>query len=292
MTAYLLGTRILLRHCTTKMLAESSVRSRLSRVVSLSHCYQQSRGAGHSHWQNIRHIKGANDALKQKVNADITRKIKLAVLDGGGSTNPKLNSNLARVLDEGKAKDVPSATMLEALKRIERGKSTKGSQVFVEARAIGNSCVIVEGQTDKPKWFRQQVQHVLKQYGGRIGDSGVAAPNFHFKGVVYSFVDGDANMDRALEAAIEAGAEDVQLNEEDNSYQFICDSKQVHAVKTSLTTLGFKVHDARQEFLPHTYVKLDLDTLSLASEMLDKLEVVEDVARVYSNVDSATSTES
>jgi len=289
MTTYLLVTRTLVKNCTAKICAESSSRSKWLPAFSLSLCYQQSRGAGHSHWQNIRHTKGANDAIKQKVNAEITRKIKLAVLDGGGSTNPKLNSSLARVLDEGKAKDVPSATMTEALKRIERGKSTKGSQIFVEARAIGNCSVIIEGQTDKPKWFRQNLQHVLKQYGGRVGDSGVASPNFHFKGVVYSFVDGDVNMDRALEAAIEAGAEDVQLSEEDNCYQFICDSKQVHNVKTSLMTLGFKVHEARQEFLPHSYVPLDPDTLNLALEMMDKLEVVDDVSHVYANIDSATS---
>jgi len=265
------------------------MRSRFFPVASMTHCYQQSRAAGHSHWQNIRHIKGANDAIKQRVNAEITRKIKIAVLDGGGITNPKLNSNLAKILDEGKAKDVASATMLEALRRIERGKSTKGSQVFVEARAIGNSSIIVEGQTDKVKWFRQQVQHVLKQYGGRIGDSGVASQNFHFKGAVYSFVDGEADMDRALEAAIEAGAEDVLLDEEDNCYQFICDSKQVHAVKTALMKLQYKVHDARQEFLPHAFVRLDPDTLNLAADMLDKLEVTEDVTRVYSNIDSAKS---
>jgi len=211
----------------------------------------------------------------------------MAVLDGGGSTNPKLNSNLAKILDEGKAKDVPNSTMLEALKRIEKGKSTKGSQVFVEARAIGNCSVIIEGQTEKPKWFRQQVQHVLKQYGGRIGDSGVASPNFNFKGAVYSFVESEVDMDRALEAAIEAGAEDVQLNEDDNCYQFVCDPKQVHAVKMALIPLGFKVHDARQEYLPHSFVQLDPDTLNLAAEMLDKLEGSEDVTRVYSNIDFA-----
>lgn len=248
------------------------------------------RSAGHSHWHNIRHVKESKDALKQKTSQDVVRKIKLAAREGG-SVNPKLNSRLARVLEEGKARDVSNVTMMEVLKRMEKGKDMKGATVFIEAIGIGNCMVIVETYTDRPKWIRQEVQHVMKQYGGRIGEAGTSAHSFNFKGIVYLVKDQEKPMseDEAFEVAIEVGAEDVMqgLNDDgQDTYQLICDPKQLHAVKKALEGRGFKPDAARLEYIPHVFTKLDEACLGIASRMLDGLEAVEEVVRVYDNIES------
>jgi translational activator of cytochrome c oxidase 1 len=226
---------------------------------------------------------------KQKTAADITRRIRNAVREGG-NTNPKLNSALAKVLEDGKARDVSNTTMLDALKRLEKAKDIKGSQLFVEAKGIGNCMLIVETYTDRPKWTRQLVQHVMKRYGGTIGESGTSMHSFQFKGVVYVPAGADCSLskDDALDAAIEAGAEEVHDGFDDGDrpmYLFICETKQLHTVKKALEAKGIQCSAARLEFLPHSLVHLDPESLDQAAEMLDELVALEDVVRVFDNID-------
>lgn len=248
------------------------------------------RFAGHSHWHNIRHIKESKDALKQKASLDVVRRIKLAVQEGGGA-NPKLNFRLARVLEDGKAKDVSSVTMLDVLKRMEKGRDMKGASIYVEAMGIGNCMVIVEAFTDRPKWLRQEIQHVMKKFGGRIGEAGSSAHSFNFKGIVYLLKNQEKPLseDEAFEIAIEVGAEEViQGQNEDghDSYQLICAPKELHAVKKALEGRGFKPESARLEYIPHVFTKLNEASLEVASRMLDSLEAVEETVRVYDNIES------
>lgn len=221
---------------------------------------------------------------------DVVRKIKLAVREGG-STNPKLNSALARALEDGKTKDVSNVTMLETLKRMEKAKDVKGSTLFVEAKGIGNCMLIIETYTERPKWTRQQVQHVLKQFGGSVGEAGLASHSFRFKGLIYLLKSKEMTLkeDQVVEVAIEVGAEEVVDGFDDDnqeSYLFICDPKQLHSVKKSLEKHGLTASAARLEYVPHTFTKLDEAYLGIASKMLDGLEALDDVTRVYDNIES------
>lgn len=245
------------------------------------------RFAGHAHWQNVKKVKTEKDDQRQKIINQTVQRLRSAVREGG-STNPGVNTQLARVLQMGKLRDVPNATMMEAIRKLEK-KDMKGSQLYIEGRGLMNCQVIVEVYTDRPKRARQQVQHVLKKYGGGIGESGTARPSFNFKGVIYVCNEGDKSLsrDEALEKAIEAGAEDVVdgCDDEDRpALKFICDTKELHVVKKALDENGLETGTARLEFVPHTLTVLEGAALDAASEMRASLEQVEDAVRVFDNI--------
>ncbi|ESO00003.1 hypothetical protein HELRODRAFT_83543, partial [Helobdella robusta] len=244
--------------------------------------------AGHSHWKNIKETKELKDAQKQKTFSLVIRKIKIAV-QGNGSTNPKLNSFLAKVLEEAKAKDIPSSTINTALQRF------KGPQFFVEGRALSGCSVIVESFSDKPKWFRQSVQHILKTYGGRIADAGSCCHMFDYKGVIY--VPGTStdnsrvlNYDKAFELAIEAGAEEVVEDSDENDekiFKFICETKELHQVRKSLIDLSLHPYEARLEHIPHTFVNIEKENVDVALKLVGDLEALEDASQVFHNIQVA-----
>ncbi|KAI0219206.1 Translational activator of cytochrome c oxidase 1 [Lamellibrachia satsuma] len=173
--------------------------------------------AGHSKWANIRHIKASKDSEKQRVSSKIAQRIKVVVREGG-SADPKYNFLLARLLEDAKAKDVPKTTIENALKGLAKTKD-KGSVVYVQAKGVGNCLLMVETFTEKSQRTRQEVQHVMKKFGGTIGDSGLAQHSFHHKGCVYVPMENTEKkltLDEAMDVAIETGAEEVEETHDDD----------------------------------------------------------------------------
>jgi len=244
--------------------------------------------AGHSKWQNIRHTKEAKDTEKAKYSQRLTMRLRIAVQEGG-SANPKFNSRLAAIMKEGKANNVPNATMENALKAIE--KSTEGGKtLYVECMGPGNIPIIVEAFSDKTRHVRTTLQGVLKQYGGRVGVAGTAMHSFELKGmVVVTLADSSsANMDAATETAIECGAEDVRLTtSEDNQpvLQFICDSSDIELVKQNLLEMNHDVSNARLTYEPTIFTTVSSDTLNLVNDCFDAIEEHDFVIRIYDNIE-------
>lgn len=243
--------------------------------------------AGHSHWKNVKETKIQKDSEKQKISHAIVRKIGVVIQMEGGQVDPKLNSALARVLEEGKSKDVALTTMMQAVQRAKETKVLKGPQMFVEARVFVGCSVIIESFSDKQKWYKHSLQHILKQYNGGITDGGTIRHHFDFKGVVYVSADLEKlDYDRAVEMAVEANAEEVtkQVDGDDKVFKFLCETKELHEVKKSLQAQSLKPYEARLEFLPNTFIELSSDQMQLAHQLIEELMSIDGTTNVFHNM--------
>ncbi|XP_074648515.1 translational activator of cytochrome c oxidase 1-like [Tubulanus polymorphus] len=244
--------------------------------------------AGHSKWQNIRHIKAAKDKERMNMTSKIVLKMNIAIKEGG-SADPKLNRQLERAILEAESKDVPKSTIQNALKRAGE-KSKDGKVIHVEMKGPGNCFLIVEVLTDKATRTRQKIQNILKSTGGQLLDNGMTRFSFDYKGIAHLPYEGEENLDTAMEHAIEAGAEDVQSvldSSGRNVYEFHCDTKDLHKMTKHLeSTTGKTVTHSKLEYVPTNFVKLNKNQLEFLSILYDKLDNFEDpVLSIYDNVE-------
>src|SRR4051812_25267243 len=163
--------------------------------------------AGHSHWSKIKRAKGATDAKRGKVWSKIARKIIIAARNGG---DPRDNLNLRYTIDEAKAVNMPKDTIQNAIKK---GTGELGAEnyeaVTYEAYAPGGVALIIEGLTDKPSRTAPDLRSILEKHGGNLATRGAVAFQFTKQGVITVKADAIGE-DALLEAALEAGAEDVK----------------------------------------------------------------------------------
>lgn len=257
------------------------------------------RYAGHSKWKNIKATKEARDSQRQKMITGLVRRMKTAVTLCGGETNPKFNLMLSRILEEGKAKDVPSATMNRTLERLAKGSARIGTNPsVVEARAVTGVSYIIETFSERPKYFRQQVQSVMKTHGGTIAEMGVCSYLYDRKGAIYVHavpMNQKENaefekleFEKVFELAIEAGAEEVFEDVDENNeqmFKFVCDMKEFNNVKKYIEGQGIKPFEARLEYLPQTRVKLEGEALDLSQQIVYDLEALEETETVFHNIE-------
>ncbi|XP_077359884.1 translational activator of cytochrome c oxidase 1 [Festucalex cinctus] len=237
--------------------------------------------AGHNKWSKVKHIKGPKDEARGRMIAKFVMLIKNVVKEGG--PNPDMNLNLAHLLEQCRNKNVPKASIENAIKNAEKAKPM--SQFMFEARGPGGCLLLIEVLTDNSTRSKQDVRSVLSKNGGMLSEG--ARYNFSKKGVVV--VPGqNVTADRALELAIEAGAEDVQETEDEEDdtplLRFICDDADLRKVRTSLEELGMKVMSSDSEFVPRDFLPLDQAQLEAASALVEALGDCPDVVRVWDNI--------
>ncbi|XP_042364209.1 translational activator of cytochrome c oxidase 1-like [Plectropomus leopardus] len=236
--------------------------------------------AGHNKWSKVKHIKGPKDEARGKMITKFGMMIKIAVKEGG--PNPDLNVNLAHVLEQCKSKNIPKASIEAAIKNAE--KSKPASQHIFEARGPGGCLLLIEVLTDNHARSHQEIKRLIVRNKGMLSDG--ARNNFNKRGVVV--VPGqNISTERALELAIEAGAEDVQETEDEEEQpilQFICDMTDVRKVRASLEELGMQIISAGLEFVPRTLLSLDQDQLDAASTLIEALNDFPEVVRVWDNI--------
>ncbi|KAI3365277.1 hypothetical protein L3Q82_010373, partial [Scortum barcoo] len=175
--------------------------------------------AGHNKWSKVKHIKGPKDEAKARMFTKFGMMIRVAVKEGG--PNPDMNVNLAHILEQCRSKNMPKASIEAAIKSAEKSKPM--SQHMYEARGPGGCMMLIEVLTDNNTRSLQDIKRLLNKNGGMLSDG--ARHSFNRRGVV--MVPGqNISMERALELAIEAGAEDVQETEDEEEQrllQFVCD---------------------------------------------------------------------
>uniref|UniRef100_A0A8C6S1V9 Translational activator of cytochrome c oxidase 1 n=2 Tax=Nannospalax galili TaxID=1026970 RepID=A0A8C6S1V9_NANGA len=239
--------------------------------------------AGHNKWSKVRHIKGPKDLERSRIFSKLSLSIRLAVKEGG--PNPELNNNLANVLEVCRSKHMPKSTIEAALKM----EKTKGTYLLYEARGPGGSSLLIEALSNSGSKCHLDIKHILNKKGGMMAEG--ARHSFDKKGVVVVGVEDRekkaVNLERALELAIEAGAEDVmeaENEEEENLFKFICDASSLHQVRKKLDSLGLCSVSCSLEYIPHSKVQLaDLD-LEQAAHLIQALNNHEDVIHVYDNI--------
>lgn len=236
--------------------------------------------AGHNKWSKVRHIKGPKDEARAKMFTKFVMLIRVAVREGG--PKPELNLNLAHLLEQCRNKNMPKASVEAAIKSADKSKPV--SQHMLEARGPGGCLLLIEVLTDQNSRTQQDIKKILSRNGGMLSDG--ARHNFEKRGVVVA-PSKDVTAERALELAIEAGAEDVQETEDEEEQsilKFICEMTELMKVRASLEQLGLQITSAGLEFVPRNVILLDEDHLNNASNLIEALSDCPEVVRVWDNI--------
>ncbi len=237
--------------------------------------------AGHSKWANIKHRKGAQDAKRGKIFTKLIREITVATRLGG--PDPSANPRLRAAIENALSHNMPKDTIERAVKR---GSGEQEGAALEEVRYEGYGpngvAVMVDCMTDNRNRTVAEVRHAFSKMGGNLGTSGSVAYLFTQQGVL-SFPPA-VDEDRLMEAALEAGAEDVVSNE-DGSMDVITTPEDFGAVKDALVAAGLEPESAEVTMRAATTVTLDVDDARTMLKLLDMLEDLDDVQKVYSNAE-------
>jgi YebC/PmpR family DNA-binding regulatory protein len=237
--------------------------------------------AGHSKWANIKHRKGAQDKKRGKIFTRLIREITVAARMGG--PDPAANPRLRLAIDKARAENLPKDTMERAIKR---GAGETEGEVYQEIRyegyGPGGAAVMVDCLTDNRNRTAADVRHAFSKYGGNLGSDGSVAYLFNHCGVLNYPAGADENA--LMEAAREAGAEDVVAND-DGSIDVLTPPNDFEQVRDAMVAAGLKPENAEVTMQPTTTAELDDDQASTILKLLEALEDLDDVQDVYSNAD-------
>jgi len=235
--------------------------------------------AGHSKWANIKHKKAATDAKRGKIFTRLIKEITVAARLGGGdaSANPRLRLAMDKAMDN----NMPKDTIERAIKRGSGDlEGVAYEEIRYEGYGINGAAVIVDCMTDNRTRTVADVRHAFSKYGGNLGTDGSVAFLFRHCGQIL-FAPG-TDEDKLLEAALEAGAEDVVTND-DGSLEVITGPYDFVAVKDALTKAGFKPEFAEVSMKPATEVVMTGDDAARMQKLLDALEGLDDVQEIYTS---------
>ncbi|MCL4799912.1 MAG: YebC/PmpR family DNA-binding transcriptional regulator [Burkholderiales bacterium] len=233
--------------------------------------------AGHSRWANIKHKKAAADAKRGKVFTRAIREITVAAKMGGG--DPAFNPRLRLAIDKAKADNVPSDTIERAIKRgTGELEGVAYDEIRYEGYGIGGAAVMVDCLTDNRTRTVGEVRHAFAKHGGNLGTDGSVAYLFKHCGL-FLFAPGTSE-EAVMEAALEAGAEDVVANE-DGSIEVICAPGDFASVSEALERAGLEPEMAEVTMRPTIENVLAGADGEKMQRLLDALEGLDDVQNVY-----------
>ena len=239
--------------------------------------------SGHSKWAGIKHKKAVVDARRGKLFAKLIRGIEVAAREGGGS-NPANNMTLAAAVDRAKQSRVPAETIERAAKRGagELGDDVKYERVMYEGYAPGGVAVLIETLTDNRNRTGGDIRTALTRAGGNLGEPGSVAWMFDRKGQIYIDA-GRQDEDATLEAALDAGAED--LTREGDQYLVTTTPAAFHAVQDALKARQLAIDSAELTMVPRNTVKVEGVDAERILKLMEALEELDDVSKVSSNFD-------
>lgn len=234
--------------------------------------------AGHSKWANIQHKKARADAQRSKTFTKLIKEITVAAKLGGGdpSANPRLRLAMDKAWDANMPKD-------NVQRAIDKGTGNLEGVEYIELRyegyGIGGAAVMVDCMTDNKTRTVADVRHAFTKNGGNLGTDGCVAFNFEHQGyLVFANVDEDALM----EAALEAGAEDV-IVDDDGIIEVISAPADWANIKTVLEQAGFKAEDGDVTMRAQNATELSGEDAQKMQKLIDALEDLDDVQNVYTS---------
>ncbi len=235
--------------------------------------------AGHSKWANIQHRKGRQDAKRGKIFSKLIKEVTVAARMGGG--DPGSNPRLRLAMDKAKGESMPKDNIENAIKR---GTGQLEGANYEESRyegyGIGGAAVIVDCLSDNKTRTVADVRHAFSKNGGNLGTDGCVA--FQFDHVGQLLYAPGTDEEALMEAAIEAGAEDVIPNDDD-SVEVITTPGDFSNVKDALEAAGFTAELAEVTMKPQTETELSGDDAEKMQGLLDALESLDDVQEVYTS---------
>lgn len=237
--------------------------------------------AGHSKWASIKHKKKAVDAKRGQLFTKLTRAITVAAREGGG--DPDGNPSLALAIQKARDASMPKDNIERAIAK-GTGADADGEtfeSVLYEGYGPGGVAVLVEALTDNRNRTGSDVRHLFSKHGGNLGEPGSVAWTFEKKGEIV--VDGVRYDEDDLLAAIDAGAEDMTLDE--GVWEIVTGPTDVAAVRVALEQAGVELQSAELIQRPTSRVQVEEDRVGSLMRLLDALEEHDDVQGVHANFD-------
>jgi YebC/PmpR family DNA-binding regulatory protein len=233
--------------------------------------------AGHSKWANIQHRKGRQDAKRGKVFTRLIKEITVAARMGGG--DPDMNPRLRLAVDKATDNNMPKDNIERAIKRGTGGlEGVNYEEIRYEGYGPAGAAVIVDTLTDNRTRTVAEVRHAFTKHGGNLGAAGSVAFLFKHCGQLL-FAPGTAE-DRLMEAALEAGADDVVAHD-DGSLEVLTDPYEFTRVKAALEKAGFKAELGEVTMKPASDTEMAGEDAVRMQKLLDALEGLDDVQDVY-----------
>ncbi len=235
--------------------------------------------AGHSKWANIKHKKAAADAKRGKIFTRLIKEITVSAKMGGSdlTSNPRLRLAVEKAMDQNMPKD-------NVERAIKRGSGELEGVVYEEIRyegyGVGGVAVIVDCMTDNRVRTVADVRHAFSKHGGNLGTDGSVAYLFKHVGI-FVFAPG-TDEDKLMEAALEAGADDI-VTDEDGSIEVFCSPYEYVNIKEALEKAGLKAEFSEVTMKCSTETVLSGDDAIKMQKMLDALENLDDIQEVYTN---------
>ena len=237
--------------------------------------------SGHSKWANIKHRKGAQDAKRAKVFTRLIRELTIAARQGGGDidANPRLRS----AVQNARGNNMPNDTIERAIKKgTGEIEGMVIEEITYEGYGPGGVAILVECATDNKNRTTAEVRHVFTKYGGNLGANGCVSYIFDRRGMVV--LDGErCDLETAMDAAIEAGAEDVE--EDDGIITVTTAMGDLHAVAELLREGDLPVTSAELAQIPNTLVQVAGGDASTVMRLVTAMDDLDDVTQVSANFD-------
>lgn len=237
--------------------------------------------AGHSKWANIQHRKGRQDEKRGKVWTRVIREIMVAARQGGGdaSANPRLRL----AIDKAKAANMPADTIKRNIDKATGNlEGVSYEEIRYEGYGIGGAAIIVDCMTDNRVRTVAEVRHAFSKHGGNLGTEGSVAFQFQHVGQLV-FAPGTSE-DKVMEAALEAGADDV-VTDDDGAIEVLTPPAQFEAVRDALEKAGLKAEIGEVTMRASNTVALAGEDAQRMQKLLDAIEDLDDVQEVYHNAE-------
>ena len=237
--------------------------------------------SGHSKWSTIKHKKGAIDAKRGQLFTKLARDIVMAARNGGG--DPAMNAGLRLAVAKARESNMPGDNVERAILKGTGGGATDAlMEITYEGYGPGGTAVIVDTVTDNRNRTVAELRAAFSRGGGNLGENGAVAWLFETRGVISVDAKGKDTDDVQL-AAIEAGALDVSVDDDD--VEVLTEPSDLEAVREALTGAGFKIENAEIARVPKTTIALDEKAAIQAIKLLERIDDLDDVSKVYSNAD-------
>jgi YebC/PmpR family DNA-binding regulatory protein len=237
--------------------------------------------AGHSKWKQIKHKKAATDSKRGAVFTKIIREITVAARAGGG--DPAGNPRLRTAIDAAKAENMPGENVERAIKKgTGQLEGVTYEEITYEGYGPGGAAILAQSTTDNQNRTVAEIRHVFSRHGGNLGTPNSVAWMFEKKGLIT--LDASAlDEDAVLEAALDAGADD--LMRDGDQLTITTPPGQLHSVQDALSARGFKAGSVEFAMIPKSTVKVEGKDAERLLGLMEALDDLEDVAKVFSNFD-------
>ena len=238
--------------------------------------------SGHSKWSSIKHQKGAKDVQRGALFTKLAREITVAVRAGGGG-DPEANYRLRLAVQKARGNNMPNDNIERSIKKaLGEDDNTTYDDVLYEGFGPGGAAILVQALTDNRTRTVSEVRSAFAKYGGNMGESGSVGWMFANRGVITINTDGKDADEVALKA-IDAGAADVE--ESDGILEAYTEPQDLKTVEDAVRAQGLAVDEAGLRYIASTPMELDTNQTVQALRLIEKLEDLDDVQQVFSNLE-------